>query len=52
MREIELGTDWTIRNNHTLSLTLYAQYTSDAISMMNSFQVMDGLEVSLATLDV
>ena len=31
MREIELGTDWTIRNNHTLSLTLYAQYTSDAI---------------------
>jgi len=31
MREIELGTDWTIRNNHTLSLTLYAQFTSDAI---------------------
>ena len=31
MREIELGTDWTIRNRHTLALTLYAQYTSDAI---------------------
>ena len=31
MREIEFGSDWTIKNNHTLSLTLYAQYTTDAI---------------------
>ena len=43
MREIELGTDWTIRNRHTLALTLYAQYTSDAIIYDDLFQAMVGL---------
>ena len=35
MREIEFGTDWTLAKRHNLSLTLYAQYTSDAIIYEN-----------------